>query len=42
MLYASLSVSEESSSATLCAMMTMGVLGKSVSVVLQTFPITGM
>ena len=41
MQYASLSVSEESSSAALCAVMTVGVLGKSVSVVLQTHPITG-
>ena len=42
MQYGSLSVSEESSSATLCAMMAVGVLGKSVSVVLRTFSITGM
>ena len=42
MQYALLSVTEESSSTTLCAMMTVGALGKSVSVVLQTFPITGM
>ena len=42
MQYASLSVSEESSSAALCAMMALGVLGKNVSVVLRTFPITGM
>lgn len=35
-------VSEESSTATLCAMMTVGVLGKDVSVILQTHDITGM
>ena len=35
-------VSEESSTATLCALMTVGVLGKDVSVILQTHDITGM
>lgn len=42
MQYKLLSVSEENTTATVCAMVTVGVLEKSVSVVLQTHSVTGM
>lgn len=42
MQYTSLIVSEESTTATLCAMIIDGFLGKNVSVLLETHSITGV